>query len=338
VTNPQIVLTQQSPSSITTPQPPDVAETGNPSPDQAQSGKTAPLQFSLDSAKIINGDLSVKDVAGATKADLQGIHVNANTSGFFAGKGITGSLSVATIALPKNLNLTDFSTQFTYLDGAVEAKPFAATVFSGKLTGDFKLDPASPSLLTVNATGIDMAQAGQAANPSSPTKLSGSLNLQSTWHSVETAQLYGEGDAQITGGKLEGVTILNELSTAFRLKEMSDPVLESVTVHFNVAKGTTRFSNLDVKSTIFEMTGYGVIDPQGGLSADMALILNPDAMNQIPRIATSAFTKNADGGGSIPFHLSGTVANPQSDAMTKLFIGGSKVNKTLEKTFNNLFK
>lgn len=143
---------------------------------------------------------------------------------------------------------------------------------------------------------------------------------------------------QITGGKLVGDVLLNELATAFQLKEMNDPDLKSVTTHFQINNGTTRFSNLQIESTVFEMTGSGVIDPQGGINADMVLTLHDDALKKIPAVAASFFSKLPTGGGSIPFHLSGTVTNPQSDAMTRIFIQSSKIHKTIKNTFDKLFQ
>jgi hypothetical protein len=242
------------------------------------------------------------------------------------------------VALPENLTISDFSTTFIYNNGVVEAKPFKATAFSGTITGEYRLDSSGPSLLSVHADQVDMSQVGQAATPHSSTKFSGSLNLQSIWHGVETARLTGEGDAQITGAQLKGVVILNELSTALRLPGMRDPEFSKITTHFRVAHGTTHFDGLVMEAATFRMTGSGDIDPKGNLSADMVMTLDPDSMKQIPGIATTAFSKLPDGSGSIPFHLGGTSVNPESDFMTKAFINGSKIQKTISDKFNQIFK
>jgi uncharacterized protein involved in outer membrane biogenesis len=330
--HPEITLTQQPPSAM--PKPAAAPQDSG----KDAGAKVPPFQVTLDSAKITDGHLLVKDSTGAVKADVQGIKSTADSSGYFDGKDVTGSINIDSVALPENLTITDISTSFTYNNGAVEAKPFKATAFSGTITGEYKLDPSGPSLLSIHADQIDMLQVGQAANPTSPTKLSGLLNLQSIWHGVETARLTGEGDAQITGAKLEGVTILNELSTALHLPALNDPDISKITTHFTVADGTTHFDQLVIEATTFRMTGSGDIDPKGNLSADMVMTLNPDSMKLIPGIAATAFTKLPDGSGSIKYHLSGTAANPESDFMTKAFIHGSKVQKTISNTFNNLFK
>jgi uncharacterized protein involved in outer membrane biogenesis len=336
VVKPQIVLTQEAASTVPTPAPPPVPATGATAK-ETESGKTAPFQLILNAAKISDGDLTIRDATGASKADLQGVQASANTSGYYEGKDITGKLSIAKVVLPQNLNLTDFSTPFTYRTGAMEATPLEATAFSGHLTGSYKLDPSGPSLLEIDATKLDVAQIGKAANPNSSTALSGSLALQSKWQGAETGKLTGEGDAQITDGKLSGISILRDLATALRVREMSEPVLKSVTVHFQVANGTTHFTNLHLESVVFEMTGSGTINPQGRLEANMVLILHGNAMGMIPGAVTTVFSKLPGGGGSIPFHISGTVASPQADLGPRLFMQAPKVEKSINKVINHLF-
>jgi len=333
---PQIVLTQQPPSTVATPAPPPVAKAA-PSAQQTQSGRTSPFEVVLEAARITDGRLSIRDATSATKADLQGIEVSAKTGGYYEGRDVTGTLRIANVALPQNLNLTDFSTPFTFRTGAVEATPFEATAFAGKLTGGYKLDPSGPSLLEVDATGLDLTQIGRTANPGSSTQLSGSLALQSKWHGAETGKLTGEGDAQITNGKLTGVTVLRDLAIALRVRGLSEPDLKSVTVHFQVADGSTRFTNLQVESTDFEMTGNGVINAQGGLDANMMLTLHGGAMGGIPGATASFFSKLPGGAGSIPFHIGGTVGAPQTDLGSHLFLQGSQVEKALNKTINKFF-
>jgi hypothetical protein len=119
---------------------------------------------------------------------------------------------------------------------------------------------------------------------------------------------------------------------------MSDPDLKNVTFHFEAADGTTQFSNLHIESTVFEMTGSGVIDPQGGINADMVLILHEDAFRKIPGEAAAFFSKLPDGGGSIPFHLSGMADNPQADALTRLFIQSSKIQDKIKRSLDKLFQ
>jgi hypothetical protein len=335
--DPKVVLTQQPPSTIATPAPPATPGTTAPSAKEAESGKTALFSVVLDSAKISGGHLSIRDATSATKADLQGIQASADTAGYYDGRDVTGNLSIATILLPQNLKLTDFSTPFTFRTGAMSADPFDATAFAGKLTGDYKLDPSGPSLLDVNGTGLDVAQVGRAANPDSSSSLSGSLALQSKWHGVETGKLTGEGDAQITGGKLRGVSVLHDLATILQIRDLSEPDLKSVTVHFEVADGSTHFSNLRIESEVFDMTGHGVIDPQGNINADMELTLHSGAMGAIPGGAISLFSKLPGGGGSIPFHIGGTLSSLHTNLSSNIFNPAAKATKSVSKEINRLF-
>jgi hypothetical protein len=335
--NPDVVLTQQPPSTVPTPAPPATPATKTPSAKEADSGKTSPFAVVLDSAGISGGHLAIRDESGATKADLQGIQASADTAGYYDGKDVTGKLSIATVALPQNLKLTDFSTPFTFRTGAISADSYEANAFGGKLTGDYKLEPTGPSLLDVNGTGLDVAQIGKAASPGSSTTLTGSLALQSKWHGVETGKLAGEGDAQITGGKLSGVSVLHDLSTILQIRDLSEPDLKHVSVHFEVANGSTHFSDLRIESEVFDMTGAGVIDPQGRIDANMELTLHGNAMGALPGAAVSLFSKLPGGGGSIPFHINGTLSSLHTNLSSNVFSPAAKATKSVSKELNRLF-
>jgi uncharacterized protein YhdP len=332
---PQIVLTRQPASTVVTPPAPsDAPETG----ENSGSGGAAPFQFVLDGAKVHDGGLSVRDVTGASLADLQGIEVAADTAGYYEGKDVTGKLNVDNVELPSNLHLTDFSTPFTYhAGGGVEAKPLQATAFGGNLAGDFELGPGGPSLLEVNAKGLDVAQISSVVNTTSSARLSGSLDLQSKWQGVETGAASGEGDAQLTDGKLQGVAILTQLAGVLRIKELNDPILRKVQTHFQVANGRTRFTGLQIDGGAFQMTGDGVIAAGGALDANMVLILTADAMGRMPKEASGFFVQKPDGSGSIGFHIGGTASNPQTDLVTRLFIQNMQIQNVVSKALNGFF-
>ena len=313
---PDIELTQEAPSRVATPTPGGKHETHASS---GQAAQAPPMQVVLESGKIDDGHLTIRDASGALKADLQGIKARAETGGLYDNGDASGEMSIAKIALPKNLEITDFSTPFKGRVGAMEADPFEATAFGGRITGHYHLDPGGgPSTLDLNASNLDVAQITRSANPGSATRLSGSLTLQSTWRGPETGTLTGEGDAQITHGQLEGVAMLNNLGSILHIHGLVNPALKNVTTHFEVAGGTTRFSHLRIESDDFDLSGDGTISPDGRLDAEMVLTLHGGAMGGVPGLAAAFISRVPGGGGSIPFHLSGSVANPQTNLSPQL--------------------
>jgi uncharacterized protein involved in outer membrane biogenesis len=336
---PDIILTRQSSETTTAPSgplPSAATETGAP---PTSAGLPA-FQFVLEGAKVVDGDLSIRDATGAPMADLQGVNLGLDSAGYYTGKEVTGNLTIATMALPSNLQITDFSTPLVYgPHGAyMTAKPFAASAFGGSLAGGYELKggPAA-SILEVNGKGLDVAQIGRAVNPNAAAKLSGSLDMQSKWQGVETGAIQGEGDAQLSGGKLTGVSMLNDISSILGIKELNDPDLRSVQTHFQVANGVTRFTGLQLDAGAFQMTGDGTIGPGSALDANMVLILGADAMTRLPKQAASFFVQKPDGSASIAFHVGGTLDHPQTDLATRLFLQNVKVQNVLKKAFKNFF-
>jgi uncharacterized protein involved in outer membrane biogenesis len=330
---PLIVLTKQA----TAPPPAQALPGGPDSGATAGPGTAMPFQFILDRAKVSDGNISVRDATGASMVELQGVNAEANTSGYYEGKDVTGTLRVTGITVPTNLHLTDFSTPFTYNSGALTAKPFDASAFDGKIAGGYQMGPSGPSILDFNAKGFEMAKLTAATISNSSAKLSGSLDLQSKWRGAESGVLDGEGDAQLSNGKLEGVKILQDVSQVLKIKELNSPVISSAKTHFVVQNQQTKFIGLQLNSPIFQITGDGTVDFNGNLNANLVLILTRDAMGKMPKELAASFVQQQDGTGSIAFQVTGTTANPQTDLATRLLMQNTQIKNVINKALNKFF-
>ena len=326
---PQIVLTKQA----TTPAPPQPRPGAADSGAMQGEGTAMPFQFILDRAKINDGTISVRDANGTSMVDLRGFNADADTSGYYEGKDVTGTLRIAG-AMASNLHVTDFSTPFTFHNGVIVATPFQGTAYGGKIAGEYH---PSPSVLDLNAKGVDMAQLTAATISNSSAKLSGSLDLQSKWRGAETGDINGEGDAQLTNGKLAGVKILNDLAQIFKIKELDSPAITKAQTHFLVQNRQTKFIGLQLESPIFKITGDGVIGFDGGVNANLVLILSKDAMAKLPSQLASSFVQQSDGNGSIAFHVTGTASHPETDLATRLLMQNTQIKNTINKALNNFF-
>jgi uncharacterized protein involved in outer membrane biogenesis len=337
---PQIVLTRQAtaplapaeaaPATASTPSGP--LASGTP----AQGGSAVPFQFILDRAKVSDGGVSVRDASGASMVELQGVNAEANTAGYYEGKDVTGTLRVADVTVPTNLHLTNFSTPFSYNSGALNAKPFDASAFGGKIAGGYQSGSTGPSVLDFNAKGFDVAQLTAATVSNSSAKLSGSLDLQSKWRGADTGVL--DGDAQLVNGKLEGVKILHDVSQILKIKELDSPVINNAKTHFLVQNQQTKFIGLQLNSPIFQITGDGTVDFNGNLNANLVLILTRDAMGKMPKELAASFVQQQDGTGSIAFQVTGTTANPQTDLATRLLMQNTQIKNVINKALNKFFK
>jgi uncharacterized protein involved in outer membrane biogenesis len=337
---PVIVLTKQPTARRTTEAPaPSASTPSGPLTGDASGSATGslPFQFVLDRIKISSGSVTVLDANGGPVVNLQDLNAEANTSGYYDGKDVTGKISVATATAPSNMQVKDFSTPVTYRGGAIEAKPFEASAFGGKIAGSYELGSAGPSILDLNANGLDVAQLTAATVSSSSAKLTGSLDLQSKWRAIESGNLNGEGDAQMANGKLEGVKILQEVSSALKIKELNDPVISKAQTHFVIQNRETKFIGLQLDSTIFRITGNGVIAFDGRLKADLVLILNRDAMARLPKELAASFVQQQDGTGSISFQVTGTTSNPQTDLPMRLLMQNTQIKKAINRALDKFF-
>ena len=337
---PQIVLTKQPTAPMGTPEAaPESAATpsGPVSSEPSAPGSSMPFQFVLDRAKISGGSVSVLDATGTSMVELQGVNADADTSGYYDGKDVSGTLKIADLVLPTNLHVTDFSTPFTYNNGALQAQPFDASAFSGKIGGGYQMGAPRPSILDLSAKGFDVAQLTAATISNSSAKLSGSLDLQSKWRGLESGALDGEGDAQLSNGKIEGVKILHDVGQVLKIKELEDPIITSAKSHFLVQNQQTKFIGLQLVSPLFQITGDGTVDFVGNLNANLVLILSRDAMAKLPKELAASFVQQTDGTGSIAFQVTGTTANPQTDLPARLLMQNTKIQNVLNKALNKFF-
>jgi uncharacterized protein involved in outer membrane biogenesis len=335
---PQITLTREPNSSeaqAALPPAPETASTpsGTITSPSTSSGSSHPFQFILDRVKIKDGTVTFTNPGGAAAVTLQGINAEANTSGYYSGKDVTGTLRIAQ-AGASNMTVTDFSTPFTYHSNSLVAKQFDASAFSGKLAGDFQMDGSGPSVLNLNARGLNLEQLTAAAHSGSTARITGSLDFQSKWRGAESDTPLGEGDAQITNGKVEGVKILQEAGRLLRIDELSAPVISKAQTHFVVRNRHFNFNGLQLDSTLFRLTGNGSVAFEGAVNADLVLIMSRDGMAKLPHEIQSSFVQQPDGSGSIAFRVTGTTSDPQTDLPERLLLQNGVIKNQLNKVLN----
>ncbi len=333
---PQVILTKAPSTPAPENSPPSSTASGSTNATTSTGGGAPGFQFVLDRAKISEGTFTVQDASGATTAEMKGIEADANTSGYYSSKDITGTLRVKQIAA-SNLQITDFRTPFTYRSNQINASPFDATAFNGRLAGDFTLEPGNPSILNFNGKGLDVALLTAATMSNSSAKLSGSLDLQSKWRAIESGDFNGEGDAQLSDGKLQGVKILEEVGRLLRINELVAPIITKAQTHFVVHDRATKFIGLQVDSPLFKLSGSGTVGFDGQINADLVLGLTRDAMDKLPSEARGSFVHQPDGSGSISFRVTGTTSNPQTNLAERLLMQNIQVKKVLNKALDKFF-
>lgn len=304
----------------------------------SSGGSSIPFQFVLEKAGISDGSATIKNSNGATAVQLKGVNVSADTSGYTNGRPVTGTIKIAE-ATASSLTVTNFYTPFSYDDasGAITASSFSASAYSGNIAGALQPQSGAASILDLNGKGIDVGALTAATESSSSAKLTGTLNFSSKWRGIETGSLDGEGDATITSGKLEGVKILQEIGSILKVKELSEPAITKAVTHFTVQGDETRLTGLQIDSTVFSITGGGVVHSDSRINFNLVLILTSGAMSRLPSAVAASFVKQQDGTGTVAFNVTGTTANPQTDLPTRLLMQNTQIQNVINKTFNKLF-
>ena len=155
---PQVVLTKQPTAPLEQNAYATASTPSSPVSGGTSSGTSLPFKVALDRAKVSEGTLSICDAAGTSMVELKGVNASADTSGYFDGKDVTGTLKIADIA-GSNLHLTDFSTPFTYHQGGhrcetVRVHPAFGGKIRRRLSSRWQRDL---QILDLNANGLDVA-------------------------------------------------------------------------------------------------------------------------------------------------------------------------------------
>ncbi len=332
---PQFTLTKQPAAPPQSSAASEISSTpGGATPSSSNAGGGMPFQFVLDRVKVSAGSVTVLDASGATMVDLQGVNADADTSGYSEGKDVTGTIRVAQVTA-SNMQATNFSSPVAYHTNFFSALPLDATAYNGRLAGDFQMRDSGPSVLNLNGNGVDVEQLLAASSPGSTVHLTGSLEFVSKWRNVESGILDGEGDAQLTNGKIENMKILREISSLLRVKELNDPIITKATTHFVARRRLIVFNGLQLNSPLFSMTGNGAVGLKGELGADLVLILSRDAMAKLPSELAASLVQQPDGTGSIAFHVSGTTSSPHTNLAQRLLLQNTDIKSDLNKELNN---
>jgi len=236
-----------------------------------------------------------------------------------------------------NMMVKNFSTPFTYHANYLAAKPFEAASFGGNISGAYLMDGTGPSVLDLNAKGLDVAQVTAATSSGSSAKLTGALDLQSKWRGAESGDPNGEGDAQLSNGKLQGVKILQDVGSILRINELTAPIITKAQTHFVVRNRVTTFNGLQLDSPLFQITGNGTVGFNGALNADLVLILGRDVMGKLPKEFANSFVQKQDGAGSISFRVTGTTSDPKTDLPARLLMQNTQIKNEINKALNKFF-
>jgi len=222
-------------------------------------------------------------------------------------------------AIYKGMEMNNFNMIYLFKNNRLEIKDISATAGKGRLNLKSLIDLSIPGYAYNLSSSIDSLHADEVVNsffPEAKDTVFGILSLNLDLNGAGTLpdnvkkNLVGNGDFNISNGKITNSKITDTLSTFLGIEELR-------TIDITEAKGTVTIKNGTAKlQSIFSSEDLSM-DPSGSIGLDETLDLAFD-LKLSPRLTDkvmlnsgiSSYIKDEEEWGTIPLKVSGTFSAP----------------------------
>jgi uncharacterized protein involved in outer membrane biogenesis len=247
-----------------------------------------------------------------------------------------GQAKIAVINCADSLFVRNVAAPVQITAAAVKLAPLTGAVADGAVTGDAALSLAGDSRYTVNLQVKDAAvttllkEAGVAKAVFTSGKLQLTTALTGTG-GLET--IGGTGKAEVTGGQLVEIPILNLLATLLQTSALRNLAFDEFVLEYVITNNVMQTPVIRVVSPQVQITGKGKITLDDyKLDHALTLVFSAATMDKVPKEIRNVFTKRDDGSFAIDFNVTGPYDAPKTDLQQKLISGaaGSLLQKFLK--------
>jgi uncharacterized protein involved in outer membrane biogenesis len=323
----------------TNPTPPEVKPSPAASkPAPTKSETAAPLDIVLSRLAITQGAVSLVSDKDKAIVKVEGINFSSAVS------LIDNKLSGAAKAGIDKINLSDalfvenVAASITLAPDEVKLAPLSGKLADGTLAGDVAVNFSDGLKYTVNlqVKDADVAKLLQQAGtkPVMSGKLTAATALAGTGG---LPTIVGNGRAEIDGGQLIQIPVLNLVATLLQMDALHDLKFSECVVEFSISNNVMQTPVIRLTSPQIQITGKGSVAlANNSLNHDLTITFAKGALGTIPKEIVGLFTEQADGSLALSFHVSGTYKSPKTDLTARIAQG--VVQQLFEKGAGKLFK
>ena len=149
--------------------------------------------------------------------------------------------------------------------------------------------------------------------------------------------IVGNGRAEIVGGKLAEIPLLNQLSFLLQVPALKDLKFDECRVEFSMSNNVMQTPVIRLISPEVQLTGKGSVNLEDySLNHDMTLALAKDMLAHVPKEVRAIFTERSDGYLALDFRVWGPYDSPKTDLQQRIVKGAAE--QLLQKGLQKLFK
>jgi hypothetical protein len=161
-----------------------------------------------------------------------------------------------------------------------------------------------------------------------PAKLEGTGGLDT---------MAGAGKAEITGGKLMEIPVLNLVATLLQVPELRDLKFDECLLEFSLTNNVMQTPVIRLMSPRVQITGKGSVSlADYSLNHNLTLVFAKGVLDNVPKEVRGVFAERPDGSRTLEFRVWGPYDAPKTDLTDRLVKGATQ--QLLQKGLQQLFK
>ena len=306
---------------------------GKPSPSTgAAAGRPATttgssrVQLALSEIRLRRGQLVMAGDAGEILLRIDNFGLSSSIQ--LNGQQLSGQghATLETLAVGHALYLRQLAAAAQFAPDAVTLAPLTGKLGGGDVHGELqmRLIPATKYSVGLQVTNSDLRtllnEAG--AQPVMTGHLQAVAQLAGT---AGLSTLVGAGHADIIGGQLAEIPLLNMLATLLQVPELRSPKFDECHLEFSVTNNVMFTPVIRLRSSQVQLSGHGQVSlADFSLDHDLTLALAPTALDHVPKEIRSSFARRDDGWWIIDFRVSGPYSSPKTDLQQRLLRGAAE--------------
>ena len=321
--------------SATNPTPTEV----KPTPVTPTKSETAaPLDIVLSKLAITQGTVSLVSDKDKAIVKLEGINFSSAVSLIDNKLAGTGKAGIDKINLADALFVEKVATSVTLGSDGVKLAPLSGKFADGTLAGDLAVKLSDGFKYTVNlqVKDADVAKFLQEAGtkPVMSGKLTAATALAGTGG---LPTIVGNGRAEIDGGQLMEIPILNLLATLLQMDALHDLKFSECVLEFSISNNVMQTPVIRLTSPQVQIIGKGFVAlADYSLNHDLTITFAKGTLDRVPKEILNLFTEQSDGSLALSFHVSGPYNSPKTDLTARIAQGVGQ--QLIEKGLRKLFK
>ena len=284
------------------------------------------FDISLSKVSLENGNIVMLAQTNKELLNLQGI--NLNTSVGFADDKLSGDgkAGIDAVNLSNSLFVRQLAALIKLTGDSIELDSLKGQLADGRITGNVTArvlgDLKYKVQLQVKDADVDKLLQDAKTQRVMKGKLQASVTLEGTGG---LPTIDGSGNAEIVGGTLMGIPLMNDLAFILQVPELKEIQFDECRLEFSITNNILQTPVIRLISKTVQITGKGTVTLENNqLNHDMTLALAPNVLANVPSQIRGIFAQRADGFLTLDFHVNGPYDSPKTDIQKRLIKGATQ--------------